>query len=307
LRFEPDQPNVSVVICTRNRGNRIVTALQSVLENPYPALEIVIIDQSTNTETCEAVRPFLVDPRLRYIPSQEQGAGRARNQGLREARGEFVLYTDDDCIVPANWIEKMLEAFHKDPKVTVVFCNVKPMNSNPADGFTPSYFREADKLATNIREKCDARGIGAGMGLRREAALSFGGFDNYLGPGTSFPAAEDGDIALRAILKGYYVYETTQVSVTHDGLRSWADSKRLIKNYWIAIGGSLAKPLRSGHWKASLVIFYESFVLILWEALLRLFKTGKLTGIKGFYYFWVGFFRGLRIPINPDTICFQPR
>jgi len=96
--------------------------------------------------------------------------------------------------------------------------------------------------------KNQARGIGAGMAARRAEAVTLGGFDEMLGPGAPFPACEDGDLAVRALLAGFQVYETAKTSVTHFGFRTWAEGRELSRRDWLGIGAAYVKPLKCGRW-----------------------------------------------------------
>src|SRR5690606_12453731 len=108
--MENAPPRVSVVICTRNRGDSLVGTVQSILDNPHPSFEIIVVDQSTNDDTLTALQPFQADPRVCYIRSNTVGTGKARNIGLFAARGDIVAYTDDYCFVPKNWIQDLDDA-----------------------------------------------------------------------------------------------------------------------------------------------------------------------------------------------------
>ena len=105
--MEETVPQISVVICTRNRGASIVQTLESVFANKHPSFEVIVVDQSTNDETKQAIAPYQQDPCFHYICSDTIGTGRSRNIGLHAARGEIVAYTDDDCIVPVDWLEQL--------------------------------------------------------------------------------------------------------------------------------------------------------------------------------------------------------
>ena len=69
-------------------------------------------------------------------------------------------------------------------------------------------------------------GLGAGMALRREAVLAFGGFDETFCPGARFASGDDWDISLRAMLCGWQVYDTAGISILHHGFRTLAEGRR---------------------------------------------------------------------------------
>jgi GT2 family glycosyltransferase len=103
----PD-PAVSIVVCTRGRGPLVISAIESILASVGVRLELVVVDQSASTDTANAVAVFRDDPRLRYIRSFTVGVSRARNIGIRAARNDIVLITDDDVTVPPDWARNFL-------------------------------------------------------------------------------------------------------------------------------------------------------------------------------------------------------
>src|SRR5579871_4460836 len=92
-------PTVSALICTRNRGDSLIPTVRSILRPNNPCMELVIIDQSSDDATENALKPFMSDSRLRYLRTTTRGKGIALNIGLEECRGEIVAITDDDCEV----------------------------------------------------------------------------------------------------------------------------------------------------------------------------------------------------------------
>src|SRR5690349_12569414 len=101
------QPAISVVICTRNRGDSIAATLDTIVTNTHSNFEVIVVDQSTNQDTFNAIRRFQSVECFQYIQSDTQGVSRARNIGLARARGDIVVFTDDDCTVPENWLESI--------------------------------------------------------------------------------------------------------------------------------------------------------------------------------------------------------
>lgn len=292
-------PAITIAIPTRNRGARILPALRSVLDSRYPSFDVVVVDQSTDGSTKEAVAQ-IDDPRLRYVASDEVGNTRARNRALELATGAFVVFTDDDCVVPEGYAATMAGILASNPQVAVVFCNVEAAPHDPTAGFVPAYVRRGDKVVRTPLDKCRARGIGAGMAVRRDVALALGGFDEHL------QACPDGDIAVRAVLAGHHVYETSRVAVLHDGFRTWAQGRDLARRNWIAIGASYAKPLRAGHLRFAVVVAYEGLVVALLSPLSRTVLTRRPQGLRAFPYFWRGFARGWRTPLDRRRLLYAP-
>lgn len=86
------------------------------------------------------------------------------------------------------------------------------------------------------------------MAFRRSVWEQVGGFDEMLGAGSRFKAAEDMDFAVRALQNGFPVYATPEVEVVHHGLRTWQDGQSLIHGYLYGIGAMSAKHLKCGRW-----------------------------------------------------------
>src|SRR5258706_12106681 len=93
---------VSAVVCTRNRPADVLRAVRSLLVDEDPTVELIVVDQSDGPETGAAIEPLAAGGRLRYLRSARRGKGAALNEGLRAARGEIVVFTDDDFEAPAG-------------------------------------------------------------------------------------------------------------------------------------------------------------------------------------------------------------
>lgn len=297
-------PEISAVVCTRHRGERVAATVASILASDHPSFELVVIDQSLDDVTEQAVARFTDDPRLRYVRSATAGLGRARNLGLDEARAGVIAFTDDDVTVPPDWLTVMAATFERFPDAAVAFCSVVEAPHDSSAGFIPVYRCDGVTEVSTMRGKCRARGIGAGMSVRRDPVVALGGFDPSLGAGGRFPSCEDGDVAVRALLAGHTVVETDETSVVHDGFRTWSEGRELTKRDFFGIGAAYAKPLKAGHPRAAIVVAYEGIWRSLLSPLAELARFRRPTGLKRFVHFWRGFVAGCRTPIDRDTMRF---
>ncbi|MCC7236886.1 MAG: glycosyltransferase family 2 protein [Bryobacterales bacterium] len=103
---------LSVVICTYNRAGALDGALRSLMaihDPPGETWELVIVDNNSTDDTPAAVERLAAGARVpvRYVFEPEQGVGHARNRGAREARGEWVVYTDDDVEFHRDWLANL--------------------------------------------------------------------------------------------------------------------------------------------------------------------------------------------------------
>ena len=306
MQVETENVAVSAIICTRDRGALLVDAVSSILASAHESFELIVVDQSVDDVTKNSIDPFLRDVRLRYVPSQTTGLGMARRVGMDAARGEILAFADDDCVLPANWLQVVDQVFADHPRVAVVFCNVRGGDHDRTQGFVPDYVRSKDACAKSIWEKNAVRGIGAGMAVRKSAIVQIGGFDAALGAGGRFPSCEDGDIAIRALLNGWHVYETTATTVVHHGFRSWEEGRALTRRDWIGIGAAYVKPLKCGHFSVLSVIAHEAFAVALLASFRGLREKHRPVGLWRFIYFWVGFLRGMFTPVDCRTMLYRP-
>jgi len=251
-----DQPKVTVVISTRNRGGSIVKTIQTILLNDYPHFELRVIDQSEDDMTEASLRTFLDDSRFHYLRSPTQGLSAGRNLGIRHTQSEFIALTDDDCETPKNWLRELVTVFTFDHRIGIVFGNTLPGPHDRRVGFISSYVRNEPFLAQSVLEKHRVEGTGACMGLRRSVWQVLGGFDEMLGTGAYFKSAEETDLTIRALLAGYFVYETPHWAVVHQGFYLWEQSRTLIHGYLYGIGAMFAKHLKCRHWSVIHVLLH---------------------------------------------------
>ena len=73
---------------------------------------------------------------------------------------------------------------------------------------------------------------------------------------------------------------------------------------WIGIGAAYAKPIKCSQWAAAIVVIYEAFGIALFKPLSRILQLKKPEGIRSFYYFWEGFVRGMKQPVECETILY---
>jgi glycosyltransferase involved in cell wall biosynthesis len=297
---------ITVVVCTRNRGDSAVQALETIFENTYPNYEVIVVDQSTNDETELAIAPFKQYPNFRYIHSETIGTGRSRNIGLLNATGDIVAYTDDDCSVPPDWLEATAKIFIQHPRVALVYFNVEAGPHDTEAGYIPDFIVEKNRMLHTLRDSFPGLGLGAGMALRREAFIQMGGFDNNLGPGSKFRAAEDRDIAIRALIFKWWVYHSNDVSLVHFGFRPWQAGIEHSRRDWYGLGATYIKAVRCGYWRAGIVLFSATILQGLFEPILNLLRLRRPRGLRRWFYYFSGIFEGLRTPVDCKRIVYLP-
>ena len=110
---------VSVTIVTYNSGRFIKRCLESVLEQKYPNLEVIVIDNASTDGTVDILEQFEDRCRIHYN-DENIGFAAAQNQAIRSRRGEWVLTLNPDVLLLKNFIQALVDAGQIDPKVGTV-------------------------------------------------------------------------------------------------------------------------------------------------------------------------------------------
>lgn len=298
------EPTVSVVISTRNRSTEIPTVIESIFANDYPNFEIYVVDQSHNDLTLKALQAYVSDSRVHYIKSSSCGCSTGRNIAIANTHSEFIAITDDDCVVPSNWLSQIMGAFKLDPCIGVVFGKVLAGEHDPTAGFIPAYILNKPYLARNLRQKNSVRGMSACMALRRSVWEEVKGFDQMLGAGSILKGASETDFAIKVLTVDRFVFETPSISVIHNGFRSWRDGRGLMFRYNYGTGAMLAKHLKRLKWSIVPVIGFELYCVIK-TFLVNLIVKHRIRGLTPIVAFCRGFGRGLITPVDRSTNNFS--
>jgi GT2 family glycosyltransferase len=209
-----------------------------------PADEVVVVDQSVDDRTARALAPSVAARAVRYFRQAAVGLSRARNLGVAEAKGDILAFTDDDCEVVSNFGSTIREAFGRHPQAGILFGRVDAEPCETTRGLVPHCGRDHEFVARTIADCLLLGGMGACMAIRRDCFQQLGGFDVCLGAGALFPAAEETDMAVRALAAGIPVVETPSVRVTHHGFRIWSELETLSDHYLHGTGAMFGKHLR---------------------------------------------------------------
>ena len=115
-------PKVSVIVPVKNGGAKIQGLLDSLMQIDYPKdkLEIMIVDGNSSDDTREIVSRYPV----KLLLEEKHGINGARNTGVKHSGGDIIVFTDSDCVVPKDWIKRIVEDF-QDSKIGCVGGNVE--------------------------------------------------------------------------------------------------------------------------------------------------------------------------------------
>ncbi len=182
-------PRLSVAICTYNRGDRLIYALESLAtqSTPLDQFEILVVDNCSTDNTAEICRRYQQTlPNLRYLYEPVQGLSKARNTALYQVRAPYIAYLDDDAIPSSTWVSALLNAFETvHPQPVCVGGPIYPLWDSPKPDWMPQkveyLFSLVDYHCPSPWLKLPKYPFGANMAFRRQALLQVGGFLECLG------------------------------------------------------------------------------------------------------------------------------
>lgn len=114
------QSLISIIIPVYNHEQALEKALGSIFEQTYKDIEVIVVDDGSE----EVISPkSKVISQMRVIRQDHKGAAAARNRGLEEVKGEYVIFWDADVIAEPEMLEKMIRALRTNPEASFVYSN----------------------------------------------------------------------------------------------------------------------------------------------------------------------------------------
>lgn len=157
------RPFISVVIPTHDRKEILERTLSTLLRQTYPKdrHEIIVVSDARDgtNEMAEGLG-------ARLVRSESRWPDRKRNEGLQQARGEIIAFTDDDCMPNEDWIEKIAEGFEKNP-------GIMGIEGRTVKNSRGLFLHASENLVGGLFPACN-------LAFRKDALERAGGFDeNY--------------------------------------------------------------------------------------------------------------------------------
>jgi glycosyltransferase involved in cell wall biosynthesis len=216
---------LSVLICTYKRP----AGLRALLASLWPQVEgradreTVIINDGTDGDAYRAVIAGF--PGVSYVPLPKNvGIAEARNEAVRHARGAFIVFTDDDCVVPPWWLDWLQARLDFSPELDIVAGTTLP----PANE-KPSFLGRVRAHYQYLPHSWDANGmpmlVTANVAIRRSLFQALGGFGFVPFPG----AGEDTEFSIRANRAMARIALDHDWYVEHEIADGW---RVVLRRYW---------------------------------------------------------------------------
>ena len=143
---------ITVAICTWNRCALLKETLEQVARLAIPnglEWELLVVNNNSTDATEEVLASFASHLPLRAIMEAEPGLSNARNRAVREATGDYVLWTDDDVLVDERWMTAYCEAFVRWPEAAIFGGNIRPwFEGTPPEWLVRVWSRVASAYAS---------------------------------------------------------------------------------------------------------------------------------------------------------------
>jgi glycosyltransferase involved in cell wall biosynthesis len=244
-------PLVSTVIPTYNRVNTISEAVESVLGQTYPHIEVIVVDDGSKDDTLERLKRY--GDRIRVISQANAGPSAARNVGIAASRGDLVAFLDsDDIWLPEKIRQQVALLARVGASVPCCLCNIlMKWNSGDRASFDIASLKPSaeEGLWLNVDEVLATRSVlfNQGIVIRREVLEKIGGFDEKI------RYLEDYEFSLRLSLEGPWAFIRKPLVVWHESMTNSlyknAQREEVYTSQCLVevIEGHLARVEKAGH------------------------------------------------------------
>jgi hypothetical protein len=171
-----NQPSVSIVLATYNRRDWLRLAMDSVLDESYPNLELLVMDDGSTDGTPELLEEYSrrhPPERFRFSRHENMGQARTLNRGYEMARGEILGYLSDDDLLARGAVARLIAELRADPDAVAVYPGYRMIDG---DGEIVDTVRPIEYSPTEAFRLHDTI-IGPGGLVRREVLEASGGWD----------------------------------------------------------------------------------------------------------------------------------
>ncbi len=238
---------ISVVIATCNRARFLESCLNSLEKQSLDKdlFEVIVVNDGSTDSTSQLLDDFKKKTSIhfRYINQENRGVSFARNVGIDNAKGEYIAFTDDDCIAPVDWLKKMYQLFsqagenvagvggpldcitmNKDSYIAHFIQFIDEFNYIPV--LRKHFIRYVHTSQLKGTEQIPYLRTSNAM-FRKKYLKEVGGFDvNFKRPG-----GEDPDLCYRLLNKGYSFHFDKDLRMLHCSREKFADYFKSLKNY----------------------------------------------------------------------------
>jgi len=191
-------PRIAVIVPAYGVAHLLGEALRSLQAQTMPAWECLVIDDGAPDDVASAVAPYLADPRIRFVHTDNHGVSAARNRAIRETSAPYIALLDGDDLFRPTYLEAMLGILDTDESASIVTCNARLFGAVPRERLCVERAPDAPAVTSAPLAKVLDRSFNVyiGSAFRRADFERIGGFDETMAQ------SEDLDLWVRLLLLG---------------------------------------------------------------------------------------------------------
>lgn len=298
--------DITAIICTYNRSQSLKRTLDSVCELSIPSeleWELIVVDNNSTDNTKEVVNAFQKSCNfcVRYVFEEKQGLSHARNRAIEEAKGELIIWTDDDVLVDERWLVEYVAGFQRHTDAAFFGGPIEPwFETEPPQWLARGMDVYGSALAckggnadeARIESKADLP-YGANMAVRKSAYEDLR-YDPNLGRTASDMVSDEETAFFAALLgRGQHGVWLPSVRVRHV-ITKERMTKRYFRGYYRGYGATL---VRLSDYDPSLLVRVAGMPRwLVWRVIVQyaLCLRGELTRAQGQEVRW----RNLHVDIG---------
>jgi len=193
-----DAPRIAVIVPAYGVAHLVGEALASLQRQTLTAWECVVVDDGAPDDVASAVQPFLADPRIRLLATNNQGVSTARNRAIHATKAPLIALLDGDDLLRSAYLETTTALLDADTSLRLVTCNASLFGAIPHERRAiEQYQGKTDGLHGTLADVLDRSfSIYIGTTFRRADFDRIGGFD------PAMAQSEDFDLWVRLLMLG---------------------------------------------------------------------------------------------------------
>jgi GT2 family glycosyltransferase len=224
--MEKNKPFFSIIVPTYNRPERLADCLESLSRLDYPrdCFNVIVVDDGSQVKPEAVVAQFLDRLDVTLITQIHGGPAEARNKGAAEARGEFLAFTDTDCMPVSNWLQNLAARFATAPDHAIGGRVLNPLPGNPYSTTSQIILDVVyDYYNTNHEQRPFFPS--SNLAMPADQFYAIGGFD------PTFTTSEDRDFGDRWCHHGFQMTYAPEALVYHAHALTFSTFWRRYFNY----------------------------------------------------------------------------
>lgn len=196
----------SFVIATYGEGNYLRNLMESLVAQAFRDYEIIVVDQNKHERVKLLCNNY---EKVKYIHSRNRGLSLSRNIGIGKASGEYIVFPDDDAVLPSNFLENANNIIQKHPDISLFSGIVLTIERKKP------FSRYMDYVSEEISYRNYAKFMSSTMVIHYRVFDKLKGFDEEMGVGARWGGSEETELLLRALGAGFRAYYTETLIAYH--------------------------------------------------------------------------------------------